>query len=265
MDNKIFINKTFTKALESYLNSKNNVKGVTFNSFLVVIIRLLVMIYDELDIINPYDFFDEKMLYNNLTKYGYPKEKIDLFMKKIESFGYSEQKDEFIDIQKMLIDMMMNKKKTINISQQELDSFRNTLYSNESQNPLLISYNYMMTNSSNEILEYFDKNAPLNEKTVKHKQTKKLNLNAYEVLKYSLEDIDNMSPEELEETNKKVYNFFEVNENSINSDYLLDKAVNEYNKPNLLATNGGFVNTLLFIAVICTVAMIIAIVTFILL
>lgn len=265
MENKVFINKSFNDALDSYLKSKNNVNGIKFNSFLVVVIRLLVIIYDELDITNPYDFSNEKMLYTNLTKFGYSKENLDLFFNKLDLYSQNENNKDFIEIQKMLVDMMMKKKKTLNVSQEELDEFRSLLYSKESCNPLLISYNFFMAGSSNEVVEYYDNNLPLNEKVVKPKITKKLNFDAYEALKYSLDDIDNMSPEELEDANKKVYNFFEVNENSINSDYLLDKAVNDYNRPNRLAANGGFVNTLLFLAIVCTVAMIVAIITFIIL
>lgn len=261
MENKVFINESFTKALNDYLTCKNNIKGIKYNSFVVVVIRMLIIIYDELDITNPYDFNNENMLYNNLTKFGYSKDNIIRFFELFNSYNQKENKDDFINIQKMLIDMMMQKKKTINVMSEELEEFRNLLYSNQSSNPLQIAYNFLLTGSSNEVLDYFDQNSPLFEKKIAPKVTKKLNIGAYEALKYSIDDIENMNADELEEVNKKVYNYFEINENAVNSDYLLDRAVIEFNKPKL-ATNGGFVNILLFLAVISTVAMIIAIITF---
>ena len=59
---KVFINNAFTKACDCYLDSNDNVKGVMYNSFLVVVIRMLVSIYSELDIINPKVMGDEDLL-----------------------------------------------------------------------------------------------------------------------------------------------------------------------------------------------------------
>ena len=70
---KVFINNAFTKACDCYLDSNDNVKGVMYNSFLVVVIRMLVSIYSELDIINPKVMGDEDLLKENLCKFGYSK------------------------------------------------------------------------------------------------------------------------------------------------------------------------------------------------
>ena len=70
---KVFINNSFTKAIDDYLKSSDNVQGVMYNSFLVVVIRMLVAIYSELDIINPKIIDDEDLLKENLAKFGYDK------------------------------------------------------------------------------------------------------------------------------------------------------------------------------------------------
>ena len=49
-----FINEAFSKAINDYLESKDSKDGILYNSFLVVVIRMLIIIYGELDIINPY-------------------------------------------------------------------------------------------------------------------------------------------------------------------------------------------------------------------
>ena len=55
-------------------------------------------------------------------------------------------------------------------------------------------------------------------KNVGENVAKKLNIDAYEILKYSLEDINKTDADQLDEVNKKVYNYFDINENAINKD-----------------------------------------------
>ena len=75
---KVFINNAFTKAIDDYLKSSDNVQGVMYNSFLVVVIRMLVAIYSELDIINPKIIDDEDLLKENLAKLEIEKDYIFL-------------------------------------------------------------------------------------------------------------------------------------------------------------------------------------------
>ena len=71
-----FINEAFDKAVNDYLISRDKTEGVLYNSFLVVVIRLLINIYGELDIINPFRVKNELAFDSNLTKYGASKEDI---------------------------------------------------------------------------------------------------------------------------------------------------------------------------------------------
>ena len=81
MNTNIFVNEAFTNGLNDYLNNKNNPESVKFNSFLVVVIRLLTIIYDELDILNPFYLNNERSLDTNMTKYGYSLENVNEFLK----------------------------------------------------------------------------------------------------------------------------------------------------------------------------------------
>ena len=86
---KVFINNSFTKAIDDYLKSSDNVQGVMYNSFLVVVIRMLVAIYSELDIINPKIIDDEDLLKENLAKFGYdniPKRWIEQLNPEVKNF-----------------------------------------------------------------------------------------------------------------------------------------------------------------------------------
>ena len=92
--NQVFINEAFSKAISNYLSSADQPQGILYNSFLVVIIRLLINIYSELDIVNPMVVNDEELLITNLSKYGYEKENIKLFLSKIQLYYDLEKENE---------------------------------------------------------------------------------------------------------------------------------------------------------------------------
>lgn len=266
MEEDIFINEAFTYAIKEYLESKKQPEGIKYNSFFVVIIRLLTIIYDELDILNPYYLNNEQSLINNLKKYGYPEENINEFRRSFQRYYENESETNFIKIQKMLIDMFVKKKLTLNISQEEIKGFRELLYSPYASDSLIVSYNFLMSKDPFEVIKYFDKQMLENNKKVISKPKETLNLEAYEILKYSLEDIKAMNSEELDEVNKKVYNYFDINANAINKGYLLDKAVFDYNHPKTsLSTGNGYVDILFILAIISTIGMVLLILSLVVL
>ena len=265
MEKDIFVNDGFTFAINQYLDNKSNPEGVDYNSFFAVVIRLMILIYDELDILNPYYLKDETLLDSNLKKYGYSYEDISKFKIAIDDYYKNESEDGFIFIQKELINMFMKKKIVLDIKDEELNTFKALLYSPYSPSPLMVSYNFYMTKKPNEVLDYFETECVKNIKKeiVKPKET--LNLEAYEILKYSIEDIKNMSSDELNKVNKEVYNYFDINENAINKNYQLDKKVYEYNHPKpALSTGNGFVDILFILSIIATVGLVILVFTILL-
>ena len=261
---KAFINEAYDYAIKMYLKEKKNKEGIKYNSFAVVVIRLLNIIYDELDILTPYQLNDEAIFYSNLTKYGYPIEKIEEFNNAFLSFYKNENRDDFIKIQKMLIDMFAKKRVTLNVSEEESANFKNLLYTPNAKNPLIASYNFLMAKNPNEILDYCNHSFENNSKMKIEKAKQTLSYDAYETLKISLSDIENMTAEELENVNKQVYNHFSINENAINRDYLLDKAINDLKHPTpVYSTGNGYVDILFILAIIATLIMVIFIITLI--
>jgi len=266
MEKGIFVNEAFTYAINEYLSSKKQPEGIKYNSFFVVVIRLLTIIYDELDILNPFYLGNEESLMTNMVKFGYLEENVNEFKRLLQRFYENESETNFIKIQKMLIDMFAKKKVTLNISDDEIATFARTLYSPYAGNSLLVSYNFLMSKDTFEVIKYFDKQMAENIKKVISKPKETLNLEAYEILKYSLEDIKTMNSEELDEVNKEVYNYFNINANAINKNYLLDKAVFDFNHPKpSLSTGNGYVDILFFLAIISTVGMVLLIITLIVL
>lgn len=262
MKNGVFISEAFTSVINDYLKGKSHPEGVTYNTFLVVVIRLLTLIYDELDILNPFYLNNEQALNDNLEKYGYSYNNICTFKRTFNHFYEKENSEDFINIQKMLIDMFALKKKSMDLKESEIDSFKDLLYTVKSPNPLITSYNFLMAKDVNEIENYFEKIVKENVYKKKEREKKKLNIDAYEILKYSLEDINKMDADQLDEVNKKVYNYFDINENAINKDYLLDKAVFDFNNPKpSLSTGNGYVDILLILSIVVTLGLVIFLLT----
>ena len=97
---KVFINNAFSKAVNNYTKSNDNVQGVMYNSFLVVVIRSLISIYSELDIINPMVIGDEELLKENLAKFGYDKTDIEVFLSNLQLFDDFEVLNENNNVKK---------------------------------------------------------------------------------------------------------------------------------------------------------------------
>ena len=272
---KVFVNNAFTKACDDYLKSCDNIQGVMYNSFLVVVVRMLVAIYSELDIINPKVMDDEDLLKANLGKFGYSKTDVEVFLSNIQLFMDFELENDkrkikkknpyFIIIQKELVDMLIKKKLNFYLTEAEVREFYDLLYTPYSKNPLRVSYNFLQASDVNEIDKYFKIQMKNNVKVILPKEKHFLNAKAYEILNYSFDNIRNLESSEVDKINSQVYDYFKIRENAINKEYLLEKAIEAIERENNKVTSGnGYVDILLVLSVICTVLMLLGIVLFIL-
>ena len=263
---KVFINNAFSNAIKDYQDSCDNVQGIMYNSFLVVVVRMLISIYSELDIINPMMIDDEKLLKENLAKFGYKPDLVMEFLSNLQLFldKEDENKDKevkeknpyFITIQKELVDMFIKKKINFYITEVEVNEFYDLLYTPYSKNPLRVSYNFLNAEDVLEIDKYFKNEMRNNVKVVMPKEKHYLNVRAYELLNYSMDDIKNMSSGDVDKVNSLVYDYFKIRENAINKEYLLEKAIEKLERENNKVTSGnGYVDILLILSVISTVFM----------
>lgn len=270
----VFINEAFTQAINDYLKSVEQPKGIIYNSFLVIVIRMLIVLYSELDIVNPLVINDEDLLKSNLTKYGFSKYQLDIFFSDLQVYYdiEKEQKDKivkkpnpyFISVQKLLIDMLIAKKLNFQLKEKEVQDFYNLLYTPYSSNPLQVSYNFLMAEDVLEIDRYFRQQMKENVKQVKTREKHYLNVKAYELLNYSMNDLYQMDANEVDKINSQVYDYFKIRENAINKEYLLDKAIEAIERENNKVTSGnGYVDILLVLSIICTIIMVVGILTFI--
>lgn len=275
--NQVFINAAFTKAISDYQENKDKPNGIVFNSFTTVVIRLLMCIYSELDIINPLVTENEEALKDNLKKFGYSVNNLDDFFNNFQGFYDIDKENEslkikkanpyFVIVQKQIIDMLICKKLNFHLTDKEINDFYELLYTTNTKNPLRLSFNYLTApNNLTEVEEYFKRQMQEKVKTVAPQEKKLVNMRAYEIIGYNRETILSMDNTLLEKVNHQVYDFFKIRENAINKDYLLEKAIEEHDKEDTKITTGnGYIDILLVMGVICTVAMLIAIITFVVL
>lgn len=266
-----FINEAFEKAIQDYLSSKEQIEGVIYNSFLVVVIRLLINIYGELDIINPYQIKNEKAFDDNLMKYGMSIENVSEFKRLLDGFYRIERKNMtsirreeniyFIEIQKMLIDMFNLKRLNYGLTESDRKEFFDLLYTPGTSNALRLSYNYLNAPDIYEIAEYF-KDAMNKEKEIKDEDNNKnlLSFDVYKLFGVKLTDLSKMNEEEINNLNTSIYKSFDIKENAINKDYLLEESIKRMKMKNSPITTGnGYVDILLVMSVIVTTIMVVVI------
>ena len=276
MREEYFINIAFDTAIKNYIANKSNPNNIIYNSFLVVVIRILVLIYGEADLLNPYYLNNEIAFLNNLGKYGLTKSDIVVFKDELFNFyklSLMNNKQEikqknpyFQNILKILVDMFITKKKSTTVTFEEEETFLDLAYTSHTTDYYRISDNYYMSEDPNYIEKYYY--SKINEMDVTKDLSSTINMNLnLEALKYvgvNLSNISNMSKQELINAQQKAYNYFEVDASKPNRDEQLQNSLDylkTYGKRHLTSGN-GFVDILLLMSVIVTSFSIFAIIIF---
>ena len=264
-----FVNEAFEKAVNDYLLSKDKESSVLYNSFLVVVIRMLINIYGELDIINPFQIKSETALDSNLSKFGFTKAQIDDFKRLIDGFYRIEKKNMtsikketniyFIEVQKKLIDMFDLKRLSFGITDSEQKEFFDLLYTPGTSNALRLSYNFLNAENIYEIAEYYK--TVMEKKIVEEKEKKNLlSFETYKMFGIGIADLSKMNEGEVDSLNSEIYKSLDISENAINKDYLLEEKIKAFRMQNNKVTTGnGYVDILLIMSVIVTTIMIVVI------
>jgi len=267
-----FINEAFEKAINDYLNSRDKKESVLFNSFLVVVIRMLSNIYGELDIINPYQVKDEHAFNSNLMKYGMKEEGVQEFKRLLDGFYKIERKNMtclkresniyFIEVQKKLIDMFNLKRLNFGLTDSDRKDFFDLLYTPGTSNALRLSYNYLNAENVYEVAEYFKKETEKKKVKLeeKEKEHELLPFDTYKLFGFNVADLSKMDKNDISEINSEIYESFDIKENAINKEYLLEESIKAYKmRRNAVTTGNGYVDILLIMSVIVTTIMIVVI------
>lgn len=271
MEGNIFVNEAFTIAIKKYLDNKNTPESKDFSSFLVIVIRVLTLIYGELDIMNPYRTnnvagaggFD-----TNLKKFGLSNEQLNDFKNELLNYYQNEintevLKKSFIRIQRLLVDMFILKKSHVVVSDEEINNFKSLLYFNSDTNEIKKELYNLLTPNSYEIINYL--NSKLFEQKHNFVLTEykdiALSQEAYQIAGYNIVEVMNMSDKEIENINNKVYHFFRIKDSDLNKRKRLESAINYYKKyGNAITSGNGYVDMLLLAGIVATGLMVIIII-----
>ncbi len=256
-----FINPVLSHAIEMYLKYKDRPEDPNFSEFTVVVVRTLVFIYGELDILNPYITHNEHMMGgfdNNITKYSFPIDDLTDFKNQFLKFIEEQQRNikpnsAFLKIQKYLIDMYCYKQKSMNLPIEQLIQFKKYLYIPENSEKIADINKYLI--NPQEIIGYLNsKIYEINHNFILEPVKREtLNTDAYILLGYNMNQVNNLNDTDLKAVNDQIFRFFRVDSNSPNSKELLDKAVNYYKRyGNRITTGNGYVDFLLFASIAAT-------------
>ena len=267
-----FVNEAFEKAINDYLESKNKQESILYNSFLVVVIRMLINIYSELDIINPFSIKNEDALDENLMKYGATITEINNLKRLIDGFykiykknmNVVDKEDNiyFIEVQKCLIDLFTIKRVNFGVTDEEQKKFFELLYTPGCPNAYRISINYKYADDPYEIAEYYKQKLTIDSKKENVPEKQLLEFDVYKQFNISVADLSKMNNDEVKNLNKQIYDSLDISENAINKDYLLKEKLEAiYRKNHPITTGNGYVDILLIMSVIVTTIMVIAVVS----
>ncbi|MCI8575399.1 MAG: hypothetical protein HFI09_02910 [Bacilli bacterium] len=263
MEGNIFINQAFTNAINLYLENKQSSESTTFSTFPVTVIRTLIFIYGELDIINPFRTNNEDRMGgfdSNITKFGFSKRSLtdfkDSFQKCFETNIIPNVY--FLKVEKYLIDMFFYRKKAMGSTEEQISSFQTFLYLSTNQNESMKKEAAKYINSFQELDLYFNsKKFESNHNFVllPYKENTLLP-EAYTTLGYTLEMIAQLDDKTLSQLNNKILNFFKIDSNESEKNERLKEAISYYKRyGNSITTGNGYVDMLLLLSVIATVMM----------
>lgn len=260
MEGNIFVNVALTSALNDYLKFKKEPLNPEYNSFYVLLIRTLVVIYDELDLYNPFKMLNEKGLDNNFQKFGLSTKRLQDFKRELLIFYQNQDNFEvaqnaFLEIQKILVEMFSYRTKYINPTKEEIDDFKAFLYTREDTEPYKVDLYNKYTPNSDLIVHYFYNKifeVQHNFNFIEHKDIA-LSAEAYQLAGYNAVSVLRMKEEEIENINNKVYHFFRIKDNDLNKRSRLESAINYYKKyGNTITSGNGYVDLLLILSIVST-------------
>lgn len=263
MESNIFINQAFTNAINLYLENKQSSDSIEFSTFPVMVIRTLILIYGELDIINPFRTNNEDRMGgfdSNLTKFGFSKRALtnfkNCFQKCIEN--QTHPNIYFLKVEKYLIDMFFYRKKVINTTDEQIKSFQSYLYLSSNFNELMKKDALKYVDSCIELDLYFQSKlfeSNHNFVLLPYKQNTLLP-EAYTTLGYTLEMISQLDEQTLGQLNNKILNFFKIDPNEVEKNERLKEAISYYQRyGNSITTGNGYVDMLLLLSIVATVMM----------
>ena len=241
-----FINSFFDNGIENYLLLRNDKEYNKEHIFEACIIRALVKIYGEINIMNPYKIKSENSFKCNLLMYGLSEKEMEAFFNYCNDYeiwlnsSNVTKTDLTTKIEKILVDMIIMKSKKHEITKQELDFFDKFF------DPVgnTISKLHSLITLDNDIIPNYWKKKKLglcSKVSLVDIRSDLLASDDYASYGIDIKTVENLSHEQVEQINRK------IEEKEKKSSKIRFKPKNI-----LLTTGSGFVDTIMLLSIMST-------------
>lgn len=245
----IFVNESINNAINDYFKYKDKPTSLEFNTFSVVVARIIVFLYGELDISNCFKTMNEHGMggFNmNICKFGYKEEELSEFKNNFQRYYEVEKennkqaikkKNIYFDlVQKNLIDMFFYKKAMMNLSESDTKEFYDLLFTANSSDLYKQSYALLMSEDANEVDYYFNlKLFRLENKYsfVLHKMNL-LDMKVYNFFGIENDVVNSFSQKQINSVNEQMFSYFGIEEDDTSKiDKLVTAISNTRKKPKV--------------------------------
>ena len=245
----IFINNAINDSIILYYQGKEKPHSLEFNNFMVTVMRMIVLLYGELDITNCYHTKNEKGMGGfdtNITKYGFPEKKLERFKKNFENYYEFEMKQRNLHIkrknpyinlvQKNLVDMMFAKNKKAPLDAEQAQEFYNMLFTANSKDFYRRSFALLSSPNPYEVDEYFRKNMFMlsNKISIIPIKRRILAQDIYDFFGIKKEIFDKLTQHQIDNINKQIFDYYTIDPRDFEKENKLRLAISTAKKrPNI--------------------------------
>ncbi len=256
-----FINEAIDNGIINYINYTENKDISNAHIFEFLVTKILVNIYGEINIINPYKSNNEKAFKENLMMYGLKETELNMFFNYMNDYSiYLKTPNNAlktalpIQINSLIINMIIYKNSIQNLTEEELKSYDE--YFNF-KNQYLSKYMELIVEDSEFIPKLWERKKTQLEKNLLFNTIKPDLLTPEMYTKYglSIDEIKNLTNEEIKEINDKI-----IIDDTSNG----GGATKEKPKQLVLSSGSGFVDTIVLLSIVVTEIMVGLIIAFIL-
>lgn len=255
-----FINEAIDIAMNKYIKIKSSGLNISAVNLDVNIISLLCTIFDENDLINAYINKNEDIFNNILTKYNFPKERLNEFYQKMEELyiwekEYNNKTNLITEIHKYIIAMINYKNEVTEISDRDLKNYEKFMYLSGTRD----FYNKINSINPDEIKEYWQQiKSHLQVKIqVNRASPTLLTQEQYESFGINHSEVKALDDSQKDRLNKLILQKeLENNEVSGGITNQKENVLQYVLNPKNVTSGAGFVDKLLLLGIIATISMI---------
>ena len=256
LDKDIFVNKAIDLALKRYLDYKEKRNYSYASDFLVYVIEVLIYIYNEADIINPYITNEANVWENNLLKYGLSVKQCEKLMSDLNNYYYLDlenKKNKYQDknpffsyVQEDLIDAFIKKYQVKKMDNIELDNFKKFLFSPNSSSQFQRDINKIMAVDENEVDNYYATKIYELNNVISYELIKKnlLNDDVYKAFNLDTDKLKTLPSKDIDDINQRIISYFKMSPIEPN---LNKKLFKETKRIKGYANNTDRINIILFL------------------